>query len=117
MGEDLWPGVVMALSGLLVGEAGVGEAELGAGVNGSQVHGDDGFGAFGGGGEPSQFDEAVAFEPQEAAVVGMALPLEMGLEKEGGVDFGSHQDRAGGGEPAIELFGPGAEERGGGCEN
>lgn len=47
----------------------------------------------------------------------MALTFEVGLEEEGGVDFGLHQDGAWNGEPAVELFGPGAEERRGGCKH
>jgi len=52
----------------------------------------------------------MGFEAEEAAVVGMALALKVGFEEEGGVDFGCHDDGAGGGEPAVELFGPGAVE-------
>ena len=88
-----------------------------AGFVGSEFDGDDGFYASGGSREPGQFDETIAFQVKEAAVVGMALTFEAGLEEEGGIDFGSHQDRAGNGEPAVELFGPGAEERSGGCKH
>ena len=70
--------------------------------------------AFGGGGEPGQLDEAVALEAQEAPVMRMALSLKMRLEKKGGVDFRFHQDGAGRGKPAIELFGPREIERCGG---
>ena len=117
MREDHGPGLVVAQAGLFVGESGVGEAENRAGVGRSEFDSDDSLGAFGGGGEPGQFDEAVALEAEEAAVMGMALSLEMRLEKEGRVHFGFHQDGAGSGKPAVELLGPREVERGGRCEN
>jgi hypothetical protein len=102
--------LVVAVAGFFAGEAGVGEAELGAGVVGSEFDGDFGFGAFGGSGEPGEFHEAVAIEAEETAVVGVALSLEVGFEKERGVDFRFHQYSAGRGKPAIELFRPGVLE-------
>lgn len=75
-----------------------------------EFDGDDGFSALGGGGEPGELDEAIVIEAEEAAVVRMALAFEVGFEKEGGVDFGFHDDGARGGEPAVELLGPGAVE-------
>lgn len=108
MGEDDGPGMLVADARGFVGEAGVGEMQEGAGVVGSEFDGDEGFGALGGGGEPSEFDEAIGFEAKEAAVTGVALSLEVGFEEEGGVDFRLHRDRARSGEPAVELFGPDA---------
>ena len=117
MRKDHGPGLVVAQAGLFVGESGVGEPENCAGVGRSEFDSDDSLGAFGGGGEPGQLDEAVALEAQEAPVMRMALSLKMRLEKEGAVDFGSHQDGAGRSKPAVELFGPREVERGGGYEN
>ena len=109
LGEDDGPGLVVAEARFFAWEAGVSEAEARASVGGSEFDSDDGFDAFGGGGKPGEFDEAIGIEAEEAAVVGMALALEVGFEKESGVDFRLHHDRAGGGEPAVELFGPGTE--------
>jgi hypothetical protein len=117
VGEDHRPGLVVAQAGFFVGKPGVGEAEKSASVGWSEFDGNDGLGAFGGRGEPGQFDEVVALESEEATVVGMALPLEMRLKKESGVDFGPHQNGAGRGKPAIELLGPREVESGGGCQN
>lgn len=69
-----------------------------------------GVSAFGGSGEPGEFHEAVAIEAEETAVVGVALSLEVGFEKERDVDFRFHQYSAGCGKPAIELFRPGVLE-------
>ena len=117
MGEDRGPCDIVAVSRLFIGKTTVCEAQLRAGVVRGEFDGDDRLSAFGGSREPGQFDEAIALQPKEPTVVGMALPFEEGLEEEGGVDFGFHQDGARSGEPAVELFGPGAEERGGGRDH
>jgi hypothetical protein len=60
-------------------------------------------------GDPGHLDKAVALEPQKTAVVGMALPFIMSLEKENGVHLGFHQNQSGSGEPAVESFRPSAK--------
>jgi hypothetical protein len=84
----------MAFSGFFIGKTSVGEAQLCASFVGIEFNGDNGFNAFGSSREPGQFDKAIAFDAKEPSVVGMALIFEVGLEEEGGVDFGFHQDGA-----------------------
>lgn len=69
-------------------------------------------GASCGAGEPSQFHEMIALEPEETPVVRMPRALELRFEEERRVDFSLHQDRTRSREPAIELLGPGAEKDG-----
>jgi hypothetical protein len=64
---------------------------------------------FGRGGDPGQFHQPVAFQPEEPPVVRMTHSLEVRLEIERGVDFRSHPHRPRRGEPAIECLRPGAE--------
>jgi len=117
VGEDRGPCGIVAVSGLFIGKTSVRKAQLCASFVGIEFDRDERFYAFGGGREPGQFDQAITLQPKEPAVVGMALTFEVGLEEEGGVDFGFHQDGARSGEPAVELFGPGAEELGGGRDH
>jgi hypothetical protein len=114
VGEDLGPRGIVAASGLFIGKTGVSETQLRPSFVGIEFDGDDGFYSTSGSREPGQFDETIAFEAKEPAIVGMALTFELGLEEEGGVHFGFHQDGAWNGEPAVELCGPCAEESGGG---
>src|SRR5215204_6279219 len=92
LGEHLRPGLLVAGSGLLVWEAGVAEPKPRAVGAGRKLDRDHGLGALGPSlpGEPGQLDQATWLQSQEATVVGMALPADMGLEEEGGVDLRLH---------------------------
>jgi hypothetical protein len=111
VGEDRAPCGIVAVPRLFIEKTRVCEAQLRAGVVRGEFDGDDRLSVFGGSREPGQFDEAIALQPKEPTVVGMALPFEVGLEEEGGVDFGFHQHAGRSGEPAVELFGPGGRAR------
>lgn len=58
-------------------------------------------------GDPGQFDDAVRLQPQETAVVRVALAFMQDLEKERLVDPGPHQHGPRRGEPSVDLPGPG----------
>jgi hypothetical protein len=113
VGEDFWPGVLVADSGLLVGEASVREAEMRAAVCELQFDPHYCLGASCCAGEPSQFHEMIAFEPEETSVVRMARAFVMRFEEEWRVDLPLHQNRIRGREPTIDLLGPRAEQDGG----
>jgi len=115
MGEDDGPCLLVAEAGFVVGEAGVGEAEKRARALWRKFNGDNGFRAARSrrARDPGHFDEAIGFEAEEAAIVGVALVFKMRLEKENGVHLRFHNYGSGSGKPAVKLFGPGEVEGGG----
>jgi len=110
VGEDFWPGVFVADSGLLVWEACVREAEMRPAVMGLQLDRHDGLGAFCRCSKPCQFHKLIALKSEEPAIVRMPRSFELCFEEERRVDFPLHQDRSRRRKPAIELLRPRAEE-------
>jgi hypothetical protein len=84
--EHTRPCLVVAISRLLIREAGVGEAQRGASAASREFDGYHGFDAFGGAGEPGHFHQPIGFEPQEPAIVEMPASFELRFEIEDGVD-------------------------------
>src|SRR5260370_12494710 len=96
------PGLLVLVSGLLVPEACVREPEVRAGACRGQLNGHHRF-ILRGGREPRHLDEASGLEPQEPAVMGMALILEMHLEEVRRVDLREHEDALGSGKPLLKV--------------
>src|SRR5262245_7980846 len=55
-------------------------------------------------GKPGHFNELIRLQPEETAIVWVAILLMMDLPKEDGVDFALHQERSRRGKPAVELL-------------
>jgi hypothetical protein len=77
--------------------------EQSAGITGHQVNRHHCLRTSGFRGDPGQFHTSIAIQTEKSAVVGMPRTFEMGVEKDGGIDFALHQHRAWGGKPAVEL--------------
>ena len=78
--QNLRPSFVMTVSRLRIGEASVCKPQLRPAIAGAEFDRHDCFGPFSRGGKPRKLHQPVGFESKEAAVVRMALALELSFE-------------------------------------
>ena len=74
------------------------------------LHGFDRFGTPGGGGDPRELDQSIAFEPEESTIVRLSFFLELCFEVLGGVHQALHPNRPESIEPLAELGCPREKE-------
>ena len=109
--EDDWPGLLVLVPRLRVVETRMRETQMCSRAPGRQFDGDHRFRALGAflSGHPRQFDQPVALQSQESAIVGMALrstlflELVHGFEEEDAIHLRIHKHRPRRGKPTVEM--------------
>lgn len=98
----------MLILRVLVWKARVRKSQLRSASVRRKFYSDDRLGTLGTccSGNPCDFHEPIALQPQKSSIVWVALAFEMRLPKERPVYRGRHQHRSWGREPVVHLFCP-----------